>query len=74
MGHDFCHSRTTVGQLTKLFLGVCCLLKTCLVYLSFSGKDRFGFGFGGTGKKSNQSQFNDYGEVSWKLFLKALQQ
>ncbi|XP_048507320.1 ATP-dependent RNA helicase Ddx1 [Athalia rosae] len=26
------------------------------------GTDRFGFGFGGTGKKSNARQFDDYGE------------
>jgi len=25
------------------------------------GTDRFGFGFGGTGKKSNNKQFDDYG-------------
>ena len=28
------------------------------------GKDRFGFGFGGTGKKSWNNQFDTYGEVS----------
>lgn len=27
------------------------------------GTDRFGYGFGGTGKKSNAKQFNDYGEA-----------
>lgn len=27
------------------------------------GTDRFGFGFGGTGKKSNNRQFDDYGQV-----------
>lgn len=27
------------------------------------GKDQFGFGFGGTGKKSTSSQFDDYGQV-----------
>ena len=27
------------------------------------GKDKYGFGFGGTGKKSYASQFDDYGEV-----------
>ncbi|CAH0384139.1 unnamed protein product [Bemisia tabaci] len=27
------------------------------------GTDRFGFGFGGTGKKSNNKQFDDYGEA-----------
>lgn len=26
------------------------------------GTDRFGFGFGGTGKKSNAKQFDNYGE------------
>ena len=31
---------------------------------TYVGKDRFGFGFGGTGKKSNSSQFDEYGEVS----------
>lgn len=33
------------------------------------GTDRFGFGFGGTGKKSNNRQFDDYGEVYAELFL-----
>ena len=35
------------------------------IYLSIhlSGKDRYGFGFGGTGKKSTNSQFDDYGKV-----------
>ena len=28
------------------------------------GTDRIGFGFGGTGKKSNNKQFDNYGEVS----------
>ena len=27
------------------------------------GTDRFGFGFGGTGKKSHNKQFDDYGEA-----------
>lgn len=27
------------------------------------GTDKFGFGFGGTGKKSNNKQFDDYGEA-----------
>jgi len=27
------------------------------------GTDKFGFGFGGTGKKSNNKQFDDYGTV-----------
>ena len=31
------------------------------------GKDKFGYGFGGTAKKSNASQFDDYGEVSSSL-------
>ena len=34
-----------------------------LYYKFLSGKDNFGFGFGGTGKKSYSSQFDDYGEV-----------
>lgn len=37
----------------------CVLYATCL-----PGKDKFGFGFGGTGKKSFGSQFDSYGEVS----------
>ena len=37
--------------------------------MNFSGKDDFGFGFGGTGKKSYASQFDDYGEVSKGLTL-----
>lgn len=28
------------------------------------GTDKFGYGFGGTGKKSYNKQFDDYGEVS----------
>jgi hypothetical protein len=28
------------------------------------GTDRMGFGFGGTGKKSNNKQFDTYGEVN----------
>lgn len=28
------------------------------------GTDKYGFGFGGTGKKSNNKQFDDYGEVT----------
>ncbi len=31
---------------------------------SLIGKDKWGFGFGGTGKKSNANQFDEYGEVS----------
>lgn len=27
------------------------------------GTDKFGFGFGGTGKKSNAKQFDNYGEA-----------
>jgi ATP-dependent RNA helicase DDX1 len=30
------------------------------------GTDRYGFGFGGTGKKSNNRQFDDYGEAFGK--------
>lgn len=30
------------------------------------GKDKFGFGYGGTGKKSTASQFDDYGETFGK--------
>ncbi len=35
------------------------------IYYDFglTGKDKNGFGFGGTGKKSYASQFDDYGEV-----------
>lgn len=29
----------------------------------FSGTDKYGFGFGGTGKKSYNKQFDSYGEV-----------
>ena len=32
-------------------------------YMYLSGKDKFGFGFGGTGKKSTGNQFDDYGRV-----------
>ena len=41
----------------------CTLASVCFHWLSV-GKDKFGFGFGGTGKKSNSSQFDEYGEVS----------
>lgn len=30
----------------------------------FLGTDKYGFGFGGTGKKSNNKQFDSYGEVT----------
>lgn len=37
----------------------------CVLYAThLPGKDKFGFGFGGTGKKSYGSQFDSYGEVS----------
>lgn len=32
------------------------------VYSKFSGTDRGGFGYGGTAKKSNNRQFDNYGE------------
>ena len=35
-----------------------------IIPLSTTGKDEHGFGYGGTGKKSSSSQFDDYGEVS----------
>lgn len=40
--------------------------------LYFSGTDKYGFGFGGTGKKSNNKQFDSYGEVTineWLYYL-----
>lgn len=33
------------------------------VSIFFPGTDKYGFGFGGTGKKSNNKQFDSYGEV-----------
>jgi len=33
------------------------------LFISIPGKDKMGWGFGGTGKKSFASQFEDYGEV-----------
>ena len=32
------------------------------------GTDCLGFGYGGTGKKSNNKQFDNYGEVSYSEF------
>lgn len=42
------------------------ILKACQqhsVSILFAGTDKHGFGFGGTGKKSNNKQFDSYGEV-----------
>lgn len=36
-----------------------CILKASLDL----GTDKYGFGFGGTGKKSNNKQFDNYGEA-----------
>ena len=36
------------------------LLYLCVL---IPGTDKYGFGFGGTGKKSNNKQFDSYGEV-----------
>ena len=33
------------------------------------GTDRLGYGFGGTGKKSNNRQFDNYGEVFYLCIL-----
>ena len=33
-------------------------------YIRILGRDQFGFGFGGTGKKSWNNQFDEYGQVS----------
>ena len=38
----------------------------------FAGKDNLGFGFGGTGKKSFSSQFDNYGEVMFNPSLTVL--
>ena len=43
-----------------LCLCVCVYMCTLLIP---PGKDKFGFGYGGTAKKSSASQFDDYGEV-----------
>lgn len=37
------------------------------------GTDKFGFGFGGTGKKSFGKQFDSYGEVSLSVQLLLIQ-
>lgn len=45
------------------------------MYIFFPGTDKYGFGFGGTGKKSNNKQFDSYGEVMFNeimLFLSAV--
>ena len=41
------------------------MLEGCVI----AGRDKFGFGFGGTGKKSFASQFDDYGEVCVHVYL-----
>ncbi len=33
------------------------------------GTDKLGYGFGGTGKKSNNRQFDNYGEVFYLIFI-----
>lgn len=40
-----------------------------LYFVLSSGTDKFGFGFGGTGKKSHNKQFDSYGEVSLNWLL-----
>ena len=40
------------------------ILDTKTFALHFTGTDKYGFGFGGTGKKSNNKQFDSYGEVT----------
>lgn len=40
-----------------------------LYSLLSSGTDKFGFGFGGTGKKSHNKQFDSYGEVGLNCLL-----
>lgn len=35
----------------------------------FPGTDKYGFGFGGTGKKSNNKQFDSYGEVMFNEIM-----
>lgn len=40
-----------------------------IVFYFIIGTDKYGFGFGGTGKKSNNKQFDSYGEVSITLSI-----
>ena len=47
-----------------LIYGLQLKLKISYSPLHTSGKDDYGFGYGGTGKKSVASQFDNYGEVS----------
>lgn len=34
-----------------------------ILFYPLLGTDKYGFGFGGTGKKSHNKQFDSYGEV-----------
>lgn len=45
---------------------------SCVIFLYvyvFPGTDKYGFGFGGTGKKSNNKQFDSYGEVMFNEII-----
>lgn len=36
-----------------------------ILFSPLVGTDKYGFGFGGTGKKSHNKQFDSYGEVRY---------
>ena len=47
----------------SIYLSIYLFIYLSIYLYHLSGKDRYGFGFGGTGKKSTNSQFDDYGKV-----------
>lgn len=54
-------------SMTSLHWSGCTITSVIILFLfcfySLLGTDKYGFGFGGTGKKSHNKQFDSYGEV-----------